>query len=121
MRQVVQRRHDRPTVHLALVDLLRAVIEAGRVAEANRVGGREQAEGRMRADHLVLVEQGELAVDFEHALDHEHHVGAAGVVLVEDQRRRVLQRPRQDAFAELGDLLAVASARSRPCRSGRYG
>ena len=53
-------------------------------------------------------EQGQLAVDLEHALDHEHHVGAAGVVFVEHQGRRVLQRPRQDAFAEFGDLLAVA-------------
>src|SRR6185436_1120208 len=32
VRQVVQRRHDVPAVHLALVDLLRAVIEAGGVA-----------------------------------------------------------------------------------------
>jgi hypothetical protein len=58
-------------------------------------------------DYLVLVEQGELAVDLEHTLDHEHDVGAAGVVFVEHQRRRVLQRPRQDAFAEFGDLLAI--------------
>jgi hypothetical protein len=108
VRQVVQRRHDRPAVHLALVDLLRAVIEARRVAEADRVGGREQAERRMRADDLVLVEQGQLAVDLQHALDHEHHVGAAGVVFVEHQGRRVLQRPGQDAFAELGHLLAIA-------------
>ena len=34
---------DVPAVHLALVDLLRAVIEAGRVAQAHRVRGREQA------------------------------------------------------------------------------
>ena len=34
--------------------------------------------------------------------------GPAGVVFVEAQRHRVLQRPGQDAFAELGDLLAVA-------------
>ena len=46
--------------------------------------------------------------DFEHALDHEHHVGAAGIVFVEHQRDVVLQRPGQDAVAELGDLLAVA-------------
>jgi hypothetical protein len=45
--------------------------------------------------------------DLEHALDHEHHVGTAGVVLVEHQRAGVLQAPRQDAFAEFGDLLAV--------------
>jgi hypothetical protein len=62
----------------------------------------------VRADHLVLVEQGQLAVDLEHALDHEHDVGAAGIIFVEHQSRRVLQRPRQDALAELGHLLAVA-------------
>ena len=49
-----------------------------------------------------------LALDLEHALDHEHHVGPAGVVLVEHQRHRVLQRPGQHALAVLGDLLAVA-------------
>ena len=108
VRQVVERGDDVPAVHLALVDLLRAVIEAGRVAEADRVRRREQAERGMRADHLVLVEQRQLALDLEHALDDEHHVGAAGVVLVEHQRRRVLQRPGQQPFAELGDLLAVA-------------
>ena len=51
VRQVVQRGDDVPAVHLALVDLLRAVIEAGGVAEADRVRGREQAEGRVRPDH----------------------------------------------------------------------
>ena len=45
--------------------------------------------------------------DFEHALDHEHHVRPAGVVFVEGERHRMLQAPRQQAFAELGDLLAV--------------
>ena len=45
--------------------------------------------------------------DFQHALDHEHHVRAAGVVFVEAERDVVLQRPGQDAVAELGDLLAV--------------
>ena len=107
VRQIVQRGHDRPAVHLALVDLLRAVIEAGGVAEADRVGGREQPEGRMRPDHPVLVEQRQAARDFQHALDHEHHVRAAGVVFVEAQRDIVLQRPGQDAVAEFGDLLAV--------------
>ena len=62
----------------------------------------------MRPDHLVLVEQRQPAGDFQHALDHEHHVGAAGVVFVEAERDVVLQRPRQDAVAELGHLLAVA-------------
>jgi hypothetical protein len=106
MRQIVQRGDDGPAVHLRLVDLLRAVIEAGRVAEADRVGGGEQAEGRVRADDAALVEQGQAARGFQHALDHEHHVRAAGVVFVEDERDIVLVGPGQDAVAELGDLLA---------------
>jgi hypothetical protein len=61
----------------------------------------------VRADDALLVEQSQLAGLLEHALDHKHHVGAAGVVLVEDQRDVVLQRPGQDAVLELGDLLAV--------------
>ena len=107
MRQVVQGRDDIPAVHLALVDLLGAVIEPRGIAEADRIGGREQPEIRVRADHLVLVEQRQLAFDFQHALDHEHDVRAAGVVLVENDGRRVLQRPGQDALAEFGHLHAV--------------
>ena len=107
-RQVVERDDDVPAVHLALIDLLGAVIEAGRVAEADRVGGREQAEIGVRADHPVLVEQGQLALGLEHALDDEHHVGPAGIIFVEHQSGRRLQRPGQQPLAELGDLLAVA-------------
>ncbi len=108
VRQIIERGDDRPAVHLALVDLLGAVIEARRVAEADGVGGREQAERRMRLDHLVLVEQRQPAGRFQHALDHEHDVGPAGVVFVEAERDVVLQRPRQDAVAEFGDLHALA-------------
>ena len=61
----------------------------------------------MRLDHLVLVEQRQAAGDFQHALDHEHHVRAAGVVFVEAERDVVLERPRQDAVTEFGDLLVV--------------
>ena len=60
----------------------------------------------MRPDHAVLIEQRELALHLQHALDHEHHVGAAGVVFVEHQRHRMLDRPGQNPFAEFGDLLA---------------
>ena len=60
----------------------------------------------MRPDHLALVEQRQAAGRLQHALDHEHHVGTAGVVFVEAERDVVLQRPRQNAFAEFGDLLA---------------
>ena len=62
----------------------------------------------MRADHPALVEQGQLALDLQHALDHEHDVRPAGVVFVEHQSGRPLDRPGQDPFAELRDLLAVA-------------
>ena len=61
----------------------------------------------VRGDDAVLVQERQLALDFEHALDDEHDVRTPGVVFVEDERRRVLQRPRQDAFAEGSDLLAV--------------
>ena len=108
VRQIVQRGDDRPAVHLALVDLLGAVIEAGGVAQPDRIGGGEQPERRVRLDHLVLVEQRQPAGGFQHALDHEHDIGAAGVVLVEAQRDVVLQRPRQNAVAEFGHLHALA-------------
>ena len=62
----------------------------------------------MRLDHLILVEQRQAAGDFQHALDDEHHVRAAGVIFVEAERDVVLQRPRQNAVAEFGDLLVVA-------------
>ena len=107
VRQVVERGDDGPAVHLRLVDLLGAVIEAGRVAEADRVGGGEQAEGRVRPDDAALVEQRQAARRFQHALDDEHHVRAAGIVFVEAERDIVLVGPGQDAVAEFGDLLAV--------------
>ena len=62
----------------------------------------------MRLDHLVLIEKRQPAGRFQNALNHEHHVGAAGVVFVEAQRDVVLQRPRQNAVAELGHLHALA-------------
>ena len=106
--QIVELSDDVPAVHLALVDLLGAVVQAAGVAQADRVGGGEQPERRVRPHHPVLVQQRQLALDLEHPLDHEHHVGPAGIVLVEHQRHRVLQRPGQHALAILGDLLAVA-------------
>ena len=62
----------------------------------------------MRLDDLVLVEQRQPAGRFQDPLDHEHDVGAAGVVFVEAERDVVLQRPRQNAVAEFGDLHAFA-------------
>ena len=61
----------------------------------------------MRANDPVLVEQGHFALDFKNALNNKHHIRASGVVLVENQRRRVLQGPRQDTLAEFCNLLAV--------------
>ncbi len=105
--QVVQRGDDGPAVHLALVDLLGAVIEPRGVAEADGVGGGEQAEVGVRPDHPVLVEQGQPPLRLQHPLDHEHDVGPAGVVLVEHQGDGPLDGPGQHALAELGDLLAI--------------
>ena len=62
----------------------------------------------MRSDDPVLVEQRHAALDLQHPLDHEHHVRPPGVIFVEHQRHRVLQRPGQHALAVLGHLLAVA-------------
>ena len=107
MLEVVERDDDVPAIHLALVERLRAVVQAGRIAEADGVGRREQPEGRMRFDDAALVEEREPALDFEDALDDEHHVRPPGVVFVEDERARPLQRPRQHAGLELGDLLVV--------------
>ena len=61
----------------------------------------------MRTDHAVLVEQRQLALQLQHALDHEHHVRSAGVIFVEAEADRMLDRPGQNAFAEFGHLLAV--------------
>jgi len=94
MRQIVQRRDDRPAVHLTLIDLLRTVIKAGRIAEPDGVRGREQAERRMRANDLRLIKQRQLARDFEHALNNEHYVGPTCIVLIEAQSGIALQRPR---------------------------
>ena len=84
------------------------MIQAGGVAQADGVRRGEQAECRVGADDAVLVQKGQLALHLQHALDHEHHVGAARVILVEDQRAGVLERPGQDAFAVFRHLHAVA-------------
>ena len=57
--------------------------------------------------HAALVEQRQPARLLQHALDHEHHVRPAGVVFVETDGDVVLQRPGQNAVAELRHLLAV--------------
>ena len=107
MRQVIERRNDRPTVHLRLVDLLRAVVQAGRIAQTDCIGRREQTKCGVRADDAALVEQRQAAGGFQDPLDDEHDVGASGIVFVEDKRDIVLVRPRQNAVAKLCDLLAV--------------
>ena len=83
------------------------MIKTGRVTQADRVGRSKQTEGRVRGDDLVLVKQGQFAIGFQNALDHEHNVGATCIVFVKDDGAGVAQRPRQDTFLKLGDLLAV--------------
>ena len=106
-RQIVEGGDDVPAVHLTLVDLLGAVIEAGGIAKPDRVGGREHPEAVVGRQHPILVKQRQLALGLENTLDNEHHIGSAGVVFIETKRHRMLQRPRQQAFAKLGDLFAV--------------
>ena len=108
MAEVVQCRNQRPTVHLRLVDLLGAVVQARRIPKTNGVGRGKQTEIRVRRDDFVLVQQGQLAVRLKHTLDHEHNVRAARVVFVEHDSGRIAQGPWQDAFVEFGDLLAIA-------------
>ena len=94
MRQIVQAGNDVPTVHLALIDLLGAVI-FGRIAKPDRVGRREETEELAGANDLALIEQGHLAFDFKNPLDHEHHIRAARIVFVETKRAGLLQCPGQ--------------------------
>ena len=61
MRQIVQYTDDRPAVHLRLVDLLGAVVEARRITQAHGVGSCKQTERIVRADDAGLVEQRQLA------------------------------------------------------------
>ena len=107
MRQVVQRRHYTPAVHLTLVDLLGTVIQAGGIAQANGVGGCKHAKRTVRTDHLVLIKQGQSTLDFEYPLNNKHHIRAARIVFIKHQSAGTLQRPRQNTFLKLGDLFAV--------------
>ena len=61
----------------------------------------------MRRDDFVLVKQGETALRLKNALNHEHHIGTARVIFIKCQSDGVLQRPWQQPFAKLCDLLAV--------------
>ena len=61
----------------------------------------------MRNDHPVLIQKRHFAFDFQDTLDDEHHIGPPGVIFVEANGHRILQRPRQNALAELGHLHAV--------------
>src|SRR5438034_5568821 len=63
------------TLFRSLIERLRAVVEAGRVAEADGIGGGKQPERRMRFDDAALIEQRQPAFDLEDALDDEHDVG----------------------------------------------
>ena len=83
------------------------MIQARCVAETDGVRRRQQPEGRVRTQNPVLVQQRHFAVAFQHALNDEHDIRAAGIVFVEHQGNRILQRPGQDAVAEFRDLFAV--------------
>ena len=83
------------------------MVETGGVAQADGVAGREQTEVAVGGDDAVLVEQGELAARLQYALDDEHDIRPTGVVFVEEQRHRSLDRPGEQAFTELGDLATV--------------
>ena len=107
MRQVVQGGDDVPAVHLALIDLLRAVVKPGGITKPDRIRGGEKPEIRVGANDAALIEQRQLAFHFQHALDDEHHIRAAGIIFVEHQSAGVLQSPGQNAFAEFRDLLAI--------------
>ena len=90
-----------------MVDLLGAVIQACRVAQTYGVGGREQTEIFVWRDDFVLIQKGQFAVMFQHALDHKHHIRAARIIFIKDNRNRVAQGPRQDAFVEFGNLNTI--------------
>ena len=90
-----------------MVELLGAVIEPVEIALAQGVHGGKQPKAGMRLDHPLLIEQGKAALTLQNPLDDEHHVGASGIVLVKHHGHGPLQRPGQDAFLELGHLLAI--------------
>src|SRR3546814_15212410 len=96
-----------PAVHLPLVDLLRTMIEAGRITQANRVRCCEHAEPAIWTDDAVLIEERHLPVCFQYALDNEHNIGTARIIFVKDQRDRMLKRPGKKAFLELRYLLSA--------------
>ena len=107
MRQIIQGRNDRPSVHLPLIYLLGAVIQAGCIAQTNGIGSGKQAEMFVRGNYPAGIQQGQLAIDFQNALDNKHHICPPGVIFIKNQRHRILQCPGQNAFLELGYLLAV--------------
>ena len=61
----------------------------------------------MGGNYAVLIEQGEAALCFEHALNHEHHIRTARIIFIKDKGNRMLQRPREQPFTELSNLLAI--------------
>ena len=107
MRQIVERGDNIPAVHLTLVDLLRAVIKAARIAKTDCIGGGEKAEKRVGPNDFILVQQRQLTGDFQDALDNKHHIGATRIIFVKHQSDGVLQSPGQNTFLKLGNLLAV--------------
>ena len=83
------------------------MIQTRGVAKTYRVGGGKQSKEWVRVDHFVLIQQGQFTLEFENTLNDKHYVWSARVILVEYQGHRVLQRPGQNALAELSNLLTV--------------
>src|SRR3546814_8358308 len=69
--EIVQRNNQIPAVHLPLVDLLRTMIEAGRITQANRVRCCEHAEPAIWTDDAVLIEERHLPVCFQYERSEE--------------------------------------------------
>ena len=107
MRQIIQGRHDGPAVHLSLVDLLGAVIQASSITKPDGIGCGKETEAWIRVDHPVGIQKGQLAIDFQNPLDNKHHIGTASVIFVKYNGNRILQGPGQNTFAEFRNLLAI--------------
>jgi hypothetical protein len=80
MGQIVEGADNVPAVQLALVESLRAGIQAACVSQSHRVSGRKQPECGVRSDHASLIQQGEFSFDFENPVDEEHDIRTARIV-----------------------------------------
>ena len=99
---------DVPAVHLALVDLLGAVIKAGRVAQPDRVGGGEETEELVRSESPCSGRAGSSCLrPPARAGSRTSRPGGPASYSSKHQRAGLLQCPGQNTFAEFRHLLAV--------------